>query len=100
MMTLGVLALQLVTIVVGAGGRHPSLAAAVAGAAAGDTIVVEAGIYREPAPIVISRSLHIIGRSGAILDGGGTHEILVLAADDLEVRGLLLRNTGFSYLPD
>ncbi|MEP6591395.1 MAG: nitrous oxide reductase family maturation protein NosD [Gemmatimonadota bacterium] len=100
MMTLGVLALQLVTIVVGAGGAHPSLAAAVAGAAAGDTIVVQAGVYREPAPIVISKSLHLIGRPGAILDGGGTHEILVLTADNIEVRGLVLRNTGFSYHED
>lgn len=66
---------------------------AVRRAAPGATIRVRPGVYREPT-VRIDRPLALVGDSGAILDGGGTHTIVEIAADDVTVRGLTLRNTG------
>jgi nitrous oxidase accessory protein len=66
---------------------------ALARAPEGARIVVRAGTYREP-PLVITRPLTLEGEAGAILDGGGTHTVLTVAADDVTVRGLTVRNTG------
>lgn len=62
-------------------------------AAAGGRVLIKAGVYRE-ATVVIARPLTLEGEVGAVLDGGGTHTILEVAADDVTVRGLTLRNTG------
>lgn len=61
--------------------------------ATGGRVLVRPGRYLEPT-IRIERSVTLEGIPGAILDGGGTHSILEIAADDVTVRGLTLRNTG------
>lgn len=66
---------------------------ALAMAPSGGHIMVRAGTYREPT-LVITRALTLEGEPGAILDGGGTQTVLTVAADDVTVRGLTLRNTG------
>jgi nitrous oxidase accessory protein len=86
-------------IVVAPGGPVPSVAAALRLARAGDTIVVTAGVYREPR-IEVTVPVVILGRGEAVLDGGGTHEVLTLRADDVTVRGLTIRNVGTSFTED
>ncbi|HET9984903.1 MAG TPA: nitrous oxide reductase family maturation protein NosD [Longimicrobiales bacterium] len=86
-------------LVVGSGTRFGSVTAAVRAAAAGDTIVVPAGVYREPT-IVVGRPVTLVGRPGAVLDGEGKRAILLVRADDVTVRGLTLRNVGVSYMED
>lgn len=79
------------TVVTAASGTP--LSDAIARAAPGARISVRAGVYREPT-IRIDRPLTLIGEAGAILDGAGTHSIVLVAADDVTVRGFTLRNTG------
>jgi len=76
-----------------------SVAEAVSRARDGDTVVVRAGTYREPL-IEVTRRITLLGETGAILDGEGQHGLIVVAANDVTVRGLTLRNTGASQLED
>ncbi|MEV4999968.1 hypothetical protein [Nocardioides sp. LML1-1-1.1] len=57
----------------GAGCDHTSITAAVAAAAAGDTVYVRNGTYRETT-ILVTRPVTIRGesRAGVVIDGGGT----------------------------
>ena len=80
-------------------GPYTSVAAAVAAARPHDTIVVEAGVYAE-GPIVVDRPLTLIGREGAILDGEGSHGLIVVEADSVTVMGLTLRDTGITFVDD
>lgn len=86
-------------LVVSPSGPLRSLSLAVSRARAGDTILVEPGTYREPT-IVVDRRVTIIGRGFPVFDGGGTHEVLVVRADSVVLRGLLVRNVGTSYMED
>ena len=76
-----------------------SVGAAVAAAHNGDTVVVHAGLYREP-QIVVDKRVAIIGDGEAVLDGEGKHAILLVTADDVTIRGLVLRNVGTSFVED
>lgn len=76
-----------------------SVGAAVAAAHNGDTVVVHAGLYREP-QIVVDKRVAIIGDGAPVLDGEGKHAILLVTADDVTVRGLVLRNVGTSFVED
>ncbi|WP_309670311.1 nitrous oxide reductase family maturation protein NosD [Gemmatimonas sp.] len=60
---------------------------------------VRAGVYIEPT-LVIRQPLTLEGERGAILDGGGVREILVVGADSVTVRGMTFRNTGSSQATD
>ena len=86
-------------IVVGAGGDVATVSSALRLARAGDTVVVTAGVYREPR-LVVTVPLTILGQGEAILDGGGAHEILTLQANGITVRGLTIRNVGASFTED
>ena len=86
-------------IVVAPDSPVPTLTAALRLARAGDTVVMTAGIYREPR-IIVSVPVVIIGEGTAVLDGGGTHEVLTLRADGVTVRGLTVRNVGVSFTED
>jgi nitrous oxidase accessory protein len=86
-------------IVVAPSSPVPTLTAALGLARAGDTVIVTAGIYREP-QIVVTVPVVILGEGTAVLDGGGTHEVLTLRADGVTVRGLTVRNVGVSFTED
>lgn len=89
----------MMTVVTASEGRSFNLAAAVAAAAPGDTVVVPAGVHVGPV-VVVDRPLVIIGESGAILDGEGARELLRVTAPDVTIRGLTFRNTGRSHHQD
>ncbi len=86
-------------LVVSPSGPLHRVSDAVSRARPGQRIVVRAGTYREPL-IRIDRALTLEGEAGAVLDGSGQHTILEVAADDVTVRGLTLRNTGPSQVDE
>lgn len=84
----------------GEGGTLPSLSAAMAVARAGDTVVVEPGVYRETLRPPAGTTWQ--GQPGAVIDGGWNGKELSTAEDDaagilikaadVTVRGLEVRN--------
>lgn len=87
------------TIVVSPGGPVSTIAAAIRLAGPNARILVRPGTYREPM-IVVDKPVAIIGEGWPVLDGQGTHQLVSVAADDVTVRGLVLRNVGTSYVED
>ena len=71
-----------------------ALQAALTSAAPGAVIRLAPGVY--PGPLTIDRTLTLEGMPGAILDGGGRGRVLSVAAPDVVVRGLTVRNSGQS----
>lgn len=63
-------------------------------AAADDRAVIRvpAGVYREH--LRITRPVTLIGLPGAIIDGGGSGDIVEIAAPDVTFSGFVVRNTG------
>jgi nitrous oxidase accessory protein len=95
----GDLALAQHKLDVSSGSAFQSVSAAVAAARDGDTVVVHAGLYREP-KIVVDKRIAILGDGDAVLDGEGKHGLLLVTADDVTIRGLVLRNVGTSFVED
>ncbi len=77
-------------------GNYSSLQLALDDAGDGDTVYV----YDDGAPyyerVVVEASLHLTGesRTSAILDGGGNGTVVAVAAPDVVVSNLTLRNSG------
>lgn len=88
------------TLLVRPGTALATLGAAVAQATPGATIRVGAGTYVEPTVIVRVPDLAIVGEGWPVLDGEGKHEILVIRAPGVTVRGLTFINTGISQMQD
>lgn len=80
-------------------GPYRSIAAAVAAAPDGGTVRVTAGVWRGPT-LHLDRPVTVVGDAGAVLDGEGAHEIIVIRAPFVTLRGLTFRNTGRSYHED
>ena len=72
---------------------------AVERASPGATVVVKAGHYREPT-VVVKKPMTIIGEGWPTMDGEDQREILIVAADDVTVRGMRFINTGTSQIED
>lgn len=87
-------------LVVGQGGRFATITAALATARPGDRILVRAGTYREPTLVIGTPRLTLEGEGWPVLDGQGEREVLVIAADDVTVRGIVATRTGLSNLQD
>lgn len=80
-------------------GTTRSITAALKQVRPGGRIVVESGTYREPT-IVINQSVELVGIGRPVLDGQGTHEIVLVTADSVTVRGFSLAHVGTSYVED
>lgn len=63
-----------------------------------DTIEVE-GIVKE-GPVTLDKPVCLRGRSGAVIDGGGVGEVLVITAPDVTVEGFTIRGSRISDLED
>lgn len=72
---------------------------AVAAAKDGDSLFLQAGVYKE-GPITITRSLTLTGEGQVILDGESKYEILVISGDHINIRNLHLQHAGYSALND
>lgn len=99
MVLLTLLAALQLPLIVSPSGPYRTVAAAIAAAPAGGTVVVRAGHYREPM-IVINRPLTLTGEPGAVLDGEHAHALLVVRADNVTVQGLRFTATGGSFTED
>lgn len=71
-----------------------TIPAALAQARAGDTIIVYG--ERHAGPLVIDRSIRLIGHEQPILDGGGRGTVVTIAAPHVELRGFVIRGSGDS----
>ena len=80
-------------------GPYRTIASAVAAARAGDRVVVHAGVYREPL-VTIDKPLMLEGDGSPVLDGEYKHGLILVTADDVTVRGLVLRDVGTSFVED
>ncbi|HJV59454.1 MAG TPA: nitrous oxide reductase family maturation protein NosD [Albitalea sp.] len=69
-----------------------SVAAAVARAAAGDTVVIERGRYREN--LRIDKPLKLIGVDRPTLSGGHAGDTIRIVASDVSIEGLILVDSG------
>ncbi|MCQ4634583.1 nitrous oxidase accessory protein [Shinella sp. BE166] len=69
-----------------------SLAAAIAGAAPGDVLVLDDGVYA--GPVVIDRSLTISGPRSALLDGQGRGSVMTISAADVTLTGFTVTGSG------
>ena len=76
-----------------------SIKTAIENAAAGDTILIKKGIYRE-FNLHITKPLTIIGEGLPVIDGQDQGEIITIEADDVSVDGLRIINVGTSYTTD
>lgn len=93
-------ALVVLQIVVRPGTPVPTLEAALQRAHPGDTITLTAGTYPTNSATVRTPRLLIRGEGWPVLDGEGTHEILVIAAAGVRVEGILFRGAGVNMTRD
>ncbi|MEX2528654.1 MAG: nitrous oxide reductase family maturation protein NosD [Gemmatimonadota bacterium] len=84
---------------VGPQGDFPTLAQAVEAAPPGAVIRVASGHYRE-FPLTLSKPVTLVGEGYPVLDGERSHSILLVAADDVTIRGFEIRGAGKSYTRD
>jgi nitrous oxidase accessory protein len=77
----------------------PTIRSAIAAAKAGDTVYVISKTYNE-SPIVVNKSIVLMGLQTPVLDGNLKHEIMIIEADGVVVEGFHFRNSGFSGYED
>ena len=75
-----------------AAGFGGSIAAMIDAAEPGDTIVVPPGRYREA--LVIDKAVTLIGESAPVIDGGETGDVVVIAANDVTLRGFVIEGSA------
>ncbi|HLU25241.1 MAG TPA: nitrous oxide reductase family maturation protein NosD [Longimicrobiales bacterium] len=95
--TAGSLAAQ--DVVVGPAGPYTTVTAALEAAEPGARVRILSGTYRE-GPIRVRKPVRIEGVDWPVLDGGHQGSVLIIEADDVEVRGLRIRNSGVSFVDD
>ncbi|PSR13816.1 MAG: nitrous oxide reductase family maturation protein NosD [Bacteroidetes bacterium] len=76
-----------------------TIRAAIAQAAAGDTVLVRAGFYQE-GNLVIDKPLTLRGIGYPVVDGQLTEETFTIAADDVTLEGFKIQNAGHNQLKD
>jgi nitrous oxidase accessory protein len=87
------------TIIVGYNQTIRSLKKAIETAKDKDTILLQAGTYKEGS-ITLTKSLTIIGQNNPVLDGENKYEILLISGNNITIRGLHFRNSGYSSMGD
>ena len=76
----------------GADADYPFIAPAIAAAAAGDTIRVRPGVYRED--LVVDKRVALIGEGLPTLFGTGVGSIVTITADGCELSGFTIQGSG------
>lgn len=71
-----------------------ALAAAVAAAASGDTVILGAGDHS--GPVVIDRPLHLVGEAGARIVGNGKGRVVTVDAPDVSLTGITITGSGLT----
>ncbi|HXF61570.1 MAG TPA: nitrous oxide reductase family maturation protein NosD [Caldilineaceae bacterium] len=70
------------------------LAAALAQAEPGATILVPPGVYS--GPLTIAQPVTLAGEPGAVIQGDGRGDVVIVTAPDVTLRGFVIRNSGDS----
>lgn len=65
---------------------------AISRAAPGDVLTLDSGVHN--GPVIINKSLSIIGREGSIVKGSGEGSTITVAASDVTIRGLTITGSG------
>ncbi len=79
-------------LVVGSDGPYTSIDAALEAAQDGDIIEVHGGHY--PAPVIVVKSVRLIGINNPVIDGGGEGTLVFIAAPDVTFQGFTVQNSG------
>ena len=87
------------TISVGKNKEIKTIQKAVEIAQNGDTVLVDAGLYKEGG-IVIEKSIVLKGINHPVIDGEYKHEILFIRGREITVDGFKLQHTGRSEIKD
>ena len=64
-----------------------------------DSIILLAGIYKE-GPLMLTRSITLLGRGNPVLDGENKYEILLISGKNITITGIQFRNSGYSSMND
>jgi nitrous oxidase accessory protein len=64
-----------------------------------DTLLIKPGIYTE-GNIIVNKKLTIIGENYPVVDVKGVGEIFTVISNDVHISGLLIKNSGISYLEE
>jgi nitrous oxidase accessory protein len=64
-----------------------------------DTILIKAGEYAE-GNIIVDKKLTIIGQNFPVIDGKGIGEIFTVTSNNVHISGLIIKNSGVSYLEE
>lgn len=81
-------------LIVSPHGQYSSLLKAIQEAEDGDTIEVYGGEHA--GPLIVNKSLELIGHDWPVIDGNGVGTVLKLTAPDTVVRGFRILNSGDS----
>lgn len=65
----------------------------------GDTLLLGSQVFYET-NVSVDKPLTIFGQKNTIIDGEGRDEILAIHSDSVTIKGLTLRNTGYSFVKD
>lgn len=94
-----VFVVQAGTIRVGIHESVKTISEAIRSARAGDTVVVEKGIYHEH-NLVIGKAITLVGKDYPILDGDHRYEIISVRSNSVVIDGFKLIHSGVSSLLD
>lgn len=72
-----------------------TLAAAIAGAAPGDVLILAPG--RHDGPVLLDRPITLDGQRGALIDGHGVGSVITVTAADVTLRGLDITGSGSNH---
>jgi nitrous oxidase accessory protein len=75
-------------------GTYNTLKEALAEAQVGDRVDVYGGVH--PGPVLVDRSLTLIGHDWPVIDARGQGTVLMLAAPNVTLRGFVIRDSGSS----
>ena len=87
------------TIKVGKGQTITGIQQGIDMAAAGDTVLVNKGVYRQ-GNIIINKSIVLKGINHPVLEGEKKYELLSVRSPNVTVDGFLIRNSGHSSMVD
>jgi nitrous oxidase accessory protein len=78
---------------------YSSISSAIAAAVAGDTIWVDAGIYREK-NLIVNKRIVLIGIHHPELDGEKKYEVISVKTDGVVIDGFTITHSGISSVED
>jgi nitrous oxidase accessory protein len=84
-------------LVAGAGG-FPSVGSAIRAAHPGDTVLVRSGVHYES--LVIDKAIVLMGEPGAVLDGGGSGDVIRVTGSGAVIEHLVVQHSGSSLGTD